>query len=355
MIPSAPRSSTLFAKRASILGDRHYGSVRTHATKGAGMVPAYSIDSEIVCAAFANASTDGPFLSRRTPDIDTGGYADASNQYVLDGKEMTSLTITLGALNGAAWCPDNNKFYHGVSEMNQPTGDAACVVVDPITDIPELITGFAGSGIGGRCFYHPDNGEIWMIYNQGGSGIARINPATNTVIGYVSCPVPIDLCYCDSNSTVYFCTSAAIYKVSSGGTATLIFSAASVHATASIGSIEYVPSLGVLFVVNNPGISYFFAWVLNIADDSSAPYQGGFTGYIYYAPEFDKVINYATHVRSFEPDLSSSVAAGGIATDVMTAPKGCYCDNVTKIALAVQTGDPGSRYYTLKFFGAGDL
>src|SRR5690242_1308555 len=102
MIATAPRASTLFAMRESRIGARHFGSLRTNTPKGVTQTPAYSIDSEILCAGFDdNEGLEGTMFSRRKPDVDTGAYSDSKKNYVLDGKDATSLKVQ----GGAAWCP----------------------------------------------------------------------------------------------------------------------------------------------------------------------------------------------------------------------------------------------------------
>jgi hypothetical protein len=258
---------------------------------------------------------------------------------------------------GAAWCPTNNKFYCGIGE----NGTARAVKIDPLLDFSaELITGFSPTGNGGHTIWNPAAGEIWLQAGGGGVGIIRINPAGDTLTN-ITCNTPTDLTYCSANSSVYT-SGGSIQKISSGGSVSTLFTLADFEVAwggpapgASFGAIEYVDSLGlVLFFISYPSGGYAFAWQIDTTTDAVTPYAGGVGGlWMYYSPEFDKIIlNGGSQTVSFNTDFTLSAVLG---TDMMSARKGCYCDNISKMALPVLTGDPGSRYYTVKFYDAADL
>jgi hypothetical protein len=307
------------------------------------MSPAYSADSNIVCNGFDGnvaLATDGALIARRI----------AGEQ---DGKEATSFNLT--AAGGAAWCPDNNKFYQGVTTMG-PSSDAACVVIDPNLEFSfELITGFTGNKIGIRALYHATTGEIWLSYNTGGNGFARIDPSDNSIAGYVSCPVPSDFCYCSANSKIYFCTSATVYEVTGAGAATLLWSASTVSGSAQIRAIDYVSGVGVVFLVQDAGAGYFFAWVLDIGTNTATPYASGVGGsFMYYSSTFSKIVLQGNGgvLVTYDPDFTGIFVTG---TDQMCAAKGCYVSSLNKEALPVLTGPGGGRYYSVNYFTAAEL
>jgi hypothetical protein len=352
MTPDAPRHSTLGALRESYLGARHWQGVRVdNPFVSANMSPAYSQDSEIVCCGFGTTN-EGPIFVRRTPDDE-------------NGKEATSLAVN----GGAAWCPDNNKFYHGVTQLNQPTGDGMAVIIDPEKEQFELIAGFATgfAFTGGRAFYHPDAGDIWLAFSGGGTAFYRIDVSDNSLTT-VAGSSPVDFCYCASNGAIYFKSALnVVFKVTTGGAVSTIFTEADFETAFggpvsgySIGAIEYVDSIDrVLFHVQATSVPYDFFWQINPGTDTASVYHSGGGGRMYYTSDFDRIIlqDLNGKLRSWLPDFSVGVDLGwnGTSTDILTAFKGTYCDNVMKIALPVLTGPAGGRFRTINFYGSGEL
>lgn len=350
MIVASPRASSFRALRESRLTsqNRHFRAVRTNRGNqfvGPGTVPAYSVTDDILAVGFSdNAATEGSILCRYTPTAE-------------DGKEATSLQISSGG--GGCWCPTNNKFYFGATQLNQPTGDGMAVRIDPTHEWFSAITGFpTGFGAhGGRCIYIPTTDEVWVGLSD---KWAVINPADDTV-SLITSPPPNDVTYCPTSDAIYYSTFqivggvavGAIAKIDSSRTVTILTLPPGVTGT---GAIDYVDSLDIILVRVAAGGSDFLYQIDPATDTVSGYSVSGFgPTYLYYAAFADRLImqgSPGSYILSYTPDLGSFVVITG---DELTAAKGVYCDSVSKIALPVLTGPGGARYYTVHYFGAGDL
>lgn len=353
MTHEAPRESALFALRESRLGARHYQSVKLSYPFGPGQAAAYSQDSDIVGCGFAQPSPnlEGPIFSRRIGDTQ-------------DGKQMTSLRVN----GGAAWCPENNKFYSGASPAS---GDIMAVIIDPLTDIPEAISGFStGFSVnGGRAFWNPATSDIWLRFGNAGNGFARINVSDNS-ISYVACASPSDFTYCASNTSIYFATAGAIYRVTSGGAVSTVFTQTDFETALGssvsnwlIGAVEYVDSLDrVVFSIRftwNPGggLNTFqqlwkidpstdMATFATIAGAASEPWAT----IMYYSPQFDRLIVWQNGATvSYDP-VDFSIQTAILTGDTLTA-RGCFADTPNKVGLPVLR----SGVYSVQFYEAADL
>lgn len=320
------------------------------------MVPAYSQDSEIVgCAGTDQLHSGEGIFCRRTPD----------KQY---GKEMAALKMPFG---GAAWYPTGNKFYHGMTQTGADDGGLA-VVIDPLTDVPKRIYVPSHDGQSGRrAFWNSAAGEIWIAVDTGNCFL-RIDPTDDSVLGFIAGSAPGDFDFCTSNNCVYFSTSNAVYKVTSGGSVSTIYTLTDFQTAwgspvpAQFGSLVYVDSLDlVLFLIAYPDGGYFFAWQIVPGTGVATPYASGVGGGpMYYTSQFDRIILEGGDgvLSSWHTDFTSPVPLGAIydeffslvATDLLRA-KGCYCDNVDKVALPVLTGALGARFETVNFYSGTDL
>lgn len=321
---------------------------------GPGMVPAYSTDSSIVLGSFAQklGNGAGPLMTRRTPELAPSNILD------------------LGVNGGAAWCPTNNKFYHGCIQTGPGDGGLA-IVIDPVSNTftPIYVTG--ADGLTGRfALWHPILGEIWIAVASGNMFL-RIDPTDDSVIGYIAGAGINDLDYCTANDCVYAVNAGSVFKIDSSGAVTTVITNAGIGVPSNaFGSIAYVSSLNrVLFTVYAPGSGYFFAWQIDPATDVATSYMGGVGGsFMYYSPQFDRIILQATsdgtptglpsvlgsYLTDFTFVKQLDYGSTGIS-DSLTAIKGCYCTNVSKVALPVLQGPPGGRFYNLGFYGAGEL
>lgn len=334
----AVRQSTLGAARVRGFNTPLHGALLVDTSHGVTMVPAYSSDSDIVAAGFAQAAAggEGAILARRTPDTQ-------------DGKEATSL----GIQGGAAWCPTNNKFYHGSN-----LSGAIAIKAGPIADTFEPVPG-ATAGAGRRAIWHASAGEIWVAYDgTGGNAWARIDPSDDSVT-MVSGQTPVDFTYRGGN--IYFTSATAVYKVTAAGTVTAIFTQADAEAIAggplanfAMRGIEYIDSLGVIiFGMTHTAGTYNFWWQIDGSDNVSVKESGGAT-HVWYSSDFDKIIMQAISgtpapLLSVDPaNFSSFVVLTG---NQMVAAKGCYCGSIAKIALPTLA----SSVYSVRFFGAGEL
>lgn len=348
MIPNAPRHSALFSLRESRLGARHYNSVRVTTSQGPGMVPAYSITSDILCCGFLDiAATEGPILTRRIPESQ-------------DGKEATSLSLS----GGACWDPTSNKFFHGCARLNPPADDGMCVVIDPLIDTFDVVTGFDtdhSSYQGGRTILI--SGEVWMAWGPGGNGFLKINPTTHAITGVASHP-PADFTYVPGTGIYYVApVTRELYQLTTGGTDTRLYGQAEIELVEGpisglqFGPIEYISSLGIViaevrYTIVAGAVSRNY--MLQISGTTVSFYATTGGSILYYTPDFDRIImqDRSGNLGSWTTDFGAVTILG---TDEMTAAKGCYCDSVNKIALPVLTGPPGGRSYTVNFFGSAEL
>lgn len=320
---------------------------------GPGMAPAYSADSDIVHGGFAESapSTSGPISTRRVP-------------------EMTANQVLGLKLNGgSAWCPDNNKFYHGCAPAS---GDVMAIVIDPLTSSTTPIGGFStGPGVnGGRAFYHPTLADIWLRFGNAGNGFARITTLGNAVT-YVACASPTDFTYCPSNDCIYFTDGGSIYKIDTTGLVTTVFTESDFETLAGqpvtnwlIGSIEYVDSLDrVMFAIRYflPSGSVWRQQLWKITPASGAATFATIAGssgsvlppwatIMWYSTDFDRLIVLQGSVTSSYNPSNFASAAANLTGHVLTA-RGCYCDSVNKIALPTLNGGT----YDLRFFAAAAL
>jgi hypothetical protein len=343
---TAPRSSYLGAMRVRGFNTRFHGGLLVDTSHGPAHVPAYSQDSETLVCGFSQAAGggEGSIWAKRTPDKE-------------NGSEFTSLKVN----GGSAWCPTNNKFYSGAAQLNPPTNDGMAVAMpaDSFGFDAEPITGFTtGFGVsGGRAFFHPDTEDIWVVFGSGGNGFARIDPSSHAV-SYVTSASPSDFTY--GAGSIWTSTAGAIYKISSGGSQTLIFDEAALETllgvsvnTMSFGPIEYIDSVGVVIFLAHYFIGateVFQALQINTGTNVVSAYASAVGGsFMYYSPQFDRIILHDTNnnTRACTPNFSSSV---GI-TEKFSAAKGCFCDNINKVALPVLA----SGAYTVKFYSAADL
>lgn len=327
---------------------------------GPGMVPAYSVDSDIVLGSFAEypASGTGPIMTRRTP-------------------EMSPSEILMSVNGGAAWYEAGDKFYHGSLQGVGTLG--LVVVIDPILSTVSYINVPGADGKSGRrAFFHPTLSEIWVAVDSGNCFL-RIDPTNDSIIGYIAGGTPLYFDYCPSDDCVYFSTGSAIFKIDNAAVVTSVFTVADFAVIfggptpgAGFGSVAYVTSLDrILFLIYYPGGAYFAAWKITPTTGATTFHKTGFGGsYMCYTPEFDRVIiqNTSNSTPSGLPgllvawtvDLTTSFKVlnpilAGAASDQLTAETGCYCDSVSKLTLPVLTGPAGGRYYDLVFYGAGDL
>lgn len=334
-----PRASALRELRQDKLGARHYNAVKTRSIKGTAHVPAFSLDSDILCVGFDEPAPniEGPILCRTTPPA-------------IDQKEATGLKVK----GGSTWNSDTNKFYAG-------TSDGKAVIIDPLREDFQVLTGFAAGGGVGRTFYHPGTGDVWLMW--GGSGNGWVTIAPDNSLTYIASATPFDFTFNSANSSIYFHNLGAVYKVDSGGSVSTLFTAAdfaalvapSVVTDFQIRCIEYIDTLSrVIFGITcQIDLSdYNFWWQIDGSDTVTVKESGGATR-LWYSVQFDKLImqHYLAGFRSVDPAnfaTFTDLSAGG---DQMTAPKGCYCANISKVALGVLSGGEN----LVKFYGAGDL
>jgi hypothetical protein len=369
---TAPRQSFLGTLRNRKFNTEHHQSVLVDTAHGPGMIPAYSEDSEILACSFAEQQSggEGGIICRRVPDEH-------------DGKEWTSLLPTGGSNSGAAWCPINNKFYQGTGQHNlaEPGNIGMVAVFDPEIETVDIIEGFDpvnGSAVAQRAIWVPTTNRVWVQAQIGTPKVfAIIDPSDNSVewLEDSSLIGPNDMCLVDDELWISKTLGGArIFRIDvSTLTPTLVLSetifetwlGAGVTAW-SVGAIEYVSSISRVWVhvSFNQGFGVeSFLLELNSTTGAIVGYVSPSPGvfksaaaFIYYTPEFDRVIlsnSTSGHLRSCDPsDLSETTVS---TTDGMTATKGCHCASINKVALPVQTGDPGSRRYTVNFYSGSDL
>jgi hypothetical protein len=321
-------------------------------TLGPGYAPAFSITSDIVHAGFAEPAplTTGPISTRRVP-------------------EMTATQVLNLKLNGgSAWCPTNNKFYHGCAPAS---GDVMAIIIDPLTSATTPIGGFStGGGVNcGRAFYHPTLLDIWLRFGNAGNGFARVAVGPNT-ISYIACSTPTDYTYCPTDDCIYFTDGGSIYKISNLGVVTTVFTEADFEALLGgpvsnwlIGAIEYVG--GALDRImwslryQNGATFYQQLWkttpttgattFATIAGSSASPLEPWAT-IMWYSSDFDRLIVLQGVVTlAYDPaDFTTHTA---ILTGHRLYNKGCYCDSVNKVALTTLQGGT----FDLRFFDAASL
>jgi hypothetical protein len=367
---TAPRASFLGADRVWGYNVDYHGASMHSTSHGSGMIPAYSEDSDILACAFAEPTPggEGGIVCRRIPDEH-------------DGKEWTSLIPTGGTNGGAAWCPTNNKFYHGTGQHQLNSSKGVVAVFDPLADTCEIIGGFAPvnpSAIAQRAIWVPTTGRVWVQASIGTpKAFAIIDPADNsytwledsTLIG------ANDMCLVGGVLWISKTLGGArVFRIDvSTLTPTLALSEVIFEAwlgsgvTAwSVGAIEYVASLSQVWLSVSFNQGFGVEGFLLALDSSTgaivdyvSPSPGVFkspSAFMHYSPEFDRVIlsnSQTGFLRSCDPaDLSETTVS---TTDGMTAAKGCFCGGVNKVALPVQTGPGGGRYYTVNFYSAADL
>lgn len=361
---TAPRHSYLGAMRVRGFNTRYHGGLLVDTSHGPAMVPAYSIDDDVLAVGFLEAAPggQGSILCRRTPEDQ-------------DGKEATSLKV----VGGAAWCPSTNKFYHGANQLNTPTLDGQAIKFNPLSngfDI-QTITGFPATGQGGRCIYIPDQDEMWMNAAVGSGHMFAVINVSDDSFTYVDGAGATDFTYCASTNCLYVSSIFKIYKVDCSTRAvTDLLTRADVEAALGsptidfqFGPIEYVSSLGrVLFSQYYDLIPFPSSHLLQIdpSTDTITDYHNLgpilTASYLYYTAEFDRLIimhgnlGYLASWDAGGGGLTDNVQLwNGTTADFMTAAKGCYVDSASKVALPVQTGDLGARNYTVNFYGADEL
>lgn len=319
---------------------------------GPGFVPAFSTDSDVVCAGFAEypASGTGSILTRRTPN---GAAGDSTPNF------------DTGIDGGAAWYPDGNRFYHGADQSG--ASDGLVLIVDPTGDTVTYINVPGADGLSGkRAFYYASIDEVWVQVDTGNMFL-RIDPTDNTVIGYVVGATLIDFDYCASNDCLYGTDGSNVYKITSAGVVSTVFQAATIGVGYAIGTLAYVTSLDrVIYTVYKSAAAYFVAWQLDPATDLSTSYVAGVGGSVmYYSETFDRIILQGTSdgTPSGLPTILGSyttafvfvralVYSGG-ASDTAYA-KGCYVSSTNTEALGVLQG-AGSRFYDLAFYDGTNL
>jgi hypothetical protein len=366
----APRASFLGADRVWGYSVDYHGASMTTSSHGQGMIPAYSEDSEILACSFAEPTPDGEggIICRRIPDEQ-------------DGKEWTSLLPAGGTTGGSAWCPTNNKFYHGTGQHQLNSSKGMVAVFDPLADTCELIGSFSpssGSAIAQRAIWVPTTGRVWVQASIGlPKAFAIIDPSDNSVTWLEDSTLvgANDMCLVGGVLWISKTLSGArVFRIDvSTLTPTLTLSEAIFEAwlgsgvtSWSVGAIEYVSSLSQVWVnitINQGFGAEGFILKLNSTTgaiiDYVSPSPGVFKtpgSFMHYSPEFDRVIisnSFTGFLRSCNPaDLSEITVS---TTDGMTAAKGCFCTSINKVALPVQTGAPGSRRFTVNFYSAADL
>jgi hypothetical protein len=369
---TAPRQSFLGALRNRKFNTEHHQSVLVDTAHGPGMIPAYSEDSEILACSFAEQQSggEGGIICRRVPDEH-------------DGKEWTSLLPTGGTNGGSAWCPDNNKFYHGTGQHNlaEPGNIGMVAAFDPDIETVEIIKGFDpinGSAIAQRAIWVPTTGRVWVQASIGTpKAFVIIDPADNSLTWLEDSSLigANDMCLVGGVLWISKTLGGArVFRIDvSTLTPTLTLSEAIFEAwlgsgvTAwGVGAIEYVASLSQVWLSvsfnQGFGVEGFLLALDSVTGaivDYVSPSPGVFKlpgAFMHYSPEFDRVIlsnSQTGFLRSCDPaDLSETTVS---TTDGMTATKGCHCTSINKVALPVQTGAPGSRRFTVNFYSAADL